>query len=150
MRGCDRGHTRGGAARHCLLNPEQTALARYYKPGWRTATLCAPACLQVVLCPLRAAGSGVQQAFMAAAAAMGDDQLNFKLKVLLLQWAGAAHVPGAALFSAASKALGEAAAALRSAAPQGNREQQSWRQEQTHKMHASLNPENILRANARY
>lgn len=65
-----------------------------------------------MLNPLKSASPPVQQAFMAAVAAMQESQLNSRLKIPLLDWASAARVPLATIGAAACRAVKDAAAAL--------------------------------------
>ncbi|GFR49077.1 hypothetical protein Agub_g11104, partial [Astrephomene gubernaculifera] len=67
---------------------------------------------ECLLAPLRGAAREVQQAFVAAVAGMPEQQLDFKMKIPLLEWARGARVPVATIFDAASRAVANATRSL--------------------------------------
>ncbi|GIM07215.1 hypothetical protein Vretimale_11419 [Volvox reticuliferus] len=77
---------------------------------------------ECLLGPLRSAPRDVQQAFVTAVAAMPDNELDFKMKIPLLEWARGARVPVSTIFDAASRAVATATRILENeAAEERNR-----------------------------
>ncbi|EFJ52249.1 hypothetical protein VOLCADRAFT_87230 [Volvox carteri f. nagariensis] len=82
---------------------------------------------ECLLGPLRSAPREVQQAFVTAVAAMPDNELDFKMKIPLLEWARGARVPVSTIFDAASRAVASATRILENEAAEERRQLSNFR-----------------------